>query len=102
MTTTPPEEPHRVSDADSFRVDDSEPPRVARRWGSEELTLAGILYAAVVAIPGVVVPMRGSRGAWIWAGGMVVLGALLLLLKEPVIRLVDRYLGWGDRGRKIH
>jgi hypothetical protein len=77
MTTTPPEEPRKVSDADSFRVDDSEPPSVARRWGSEELTLAGILYAAVVAITGVVVAMRGSRGAWIWAGGMIVFGVLL-------------------------
>ena len=101
MSSMPPEEPRKVSDADSFRVDDSQPPRVARRWGSEELTLAGILYAALVAITGVVVAMRGSRGAWIWAGAMVVLGVLLLLLKEPVIRLVDRYLGWGGRGRKL-
>jgi hypothetical protein len=81
-----------LEDSDAFTL--TEDQHLDRLWEANELTLAGVIYAAVVAITGVVVAVQFPGASWWWAGGMIFLGVLAAWRKNEVIAVMDSYLNW--------
>ena len=92
-----------LEDADSFHLTDAEVEiREYRMWQANNLTLFGIVYAALVTISGVVAAtFHNGHWVWLWAIASAVVGALAAVFKGPIILMMNRYLDWkGLRGEK--
>jgi len=70
----------------SVTVSGSLEARIIRAWDSNSLTLAGVIYAIVVTVVGVVVATLGTLASAIYAViALVLLGAGLLRFAQPII-----------------
>lgn len=70
-------------------------------WGGNELQLVGIVYATVVGVCAVVIPLHTWWSRLLFAilslAGLVAMG----VWKEPVIAVARRYLAWRGPGRRL-
>lgn len=71
------------------------------QWGSDELTLVGIVVAVVIGLAAIAIPMPTWWARLAVAGGGLALLIGIAIWKEPVIRAARRYLRWRGRGRRV-